>query len=85
MAAITMLTSPSGKSFITDKWSNGKIDVDEPECFVFKRAAMKYGLQNFKVETLFDDDEYDDEEPDFSMDMDDFVDSYCPEYNMAEF
>lgn len=83
MAAITMLTSPSGKSFITDKWSDGRINLEDPECFVFKKAAVKYGLQNFKVDTLLDDDQYDEEE--IAMEFQDFVDSYCPEYNMAEF
>lgn len=84
MASITMLTSPSGKSFITSKYDDNTLDLDDPACFVFKKAVKKYGFERFDVKPLwFDDDECGEEYVTFMED--EMIDSYKPEYNMAVF
>ena len=43
----------------------------------------KDSVNDEQDEEISDDDQYDEEE--IAMEFQDFVDSYCPEYNMAEF
>ena len=83
MVSVSMLTSPSGKSFITSKYETGELDLQDPECFVFNKAIKKYGFERFDVTTLWDDDECDDDY--LAIVEDEAIESYNPEYNMSPF
>ena len=81
MAAITMYTSPSGKSFITRDLP----DLEDPTAFVFKKAIHKYGFERFSVETLWDDDDEEVDEDYLSFLQDELIEQYNPEYNIKVF
>ena len=79
-----MFTSPSGKRFITNLYDGEFIDIHLSECAVFKKAVMKYGMENFeivKLQTMYDI--YD--ESDAVLFMDEEIDQYKPEYNINIF
>ena len=84
MNDIYMFTSPSGKRFITNLYDGEFIDIHLPECAVFKKAVMKYGMENFdivKLQTMYDF--YDDS--DAVLFIDDEIAEYKPEYNINIF
>ena len=84
MNDIYMFTSPSGKRFVTDLYDGEFIDIHLPACSVFKKAVMKYGMENFgiiKLQTVYDT--YD--ESGAAMCLDEEIAEYNPEYNVNIF